>query len=63
VRSWVVSTMYRTTAKMASEIAMKTNVRVSFFCAASSFWAVTISFPLPAGTTRIFGSFGSSAFG
>ncbi len=38
-------------------------VRCSFFCAASTFWAATISFPFPAGTTRIFGSFGSSVFG
>ena len=30
-------------------------------CIASAFWAFTISRPFPAGTTRIFGSFGSSA--
>ena len=46
------------TAAMTSRI-----VRCSFFWAASSFWAATISLPLPGGTTRIFGSFGSSVFG
>src|SRR5207247_403050 len=45
---------------MKKTIGMTMEAFCSRRCIASAFWAFTISRPFPAGTTRIFGSFGSS---
>ncbi len=45
---------------MKKTIVMTMEAFCSRRCIASAFCALTISRPLPAGTTRIFGSFGSS---